>query len=55
MIPLKTLLIRRDLVLTTFRHQFSLYKLFSSYFRVLAFILVGRADCLEHLGVICCR
>ena len=45
--------IRRDLVLTIFRNQFSLYKSFSSYFRILIFILVDRAACWEHLGIIC--
>ena len=37
--------IRRDLVLTIFRNQFSLYKLFNSYFRILIFILVDGAVC----------
>ena len=37
--------IRRDLVLTIFRNQFSLYKLFNSYFRILIFTLVDGAVC----------
>ena len=34
------------------RNQFSLYKSFSSYFRILIFILVDRAVCSEHLRII---
>ena len=45
--------IRRDLVLAIFRNQFSLYKLFNSYFRILIFTLVDGAVCYEHLGIIC--
>ena len=45
--------IRRDLVLAIFRSQFVLYKSFSNYFQILTFILVERAECWEHLGVIC--
>lgn len=44
--------IRRDLVLTVFRNHFTLYKSFSSYFEILIFILIDRADCLEHLDVL---
>ena len=45
--------IRRDLVLTIFRNQFSLYKSFISYFRILIFILVDWNVCWKHLGIIC--
>ena len=43
-----------NLVLTILRTQFSSYKSFISYFRILMFILVDSWQiCWEHLGIIC--
>ena len=44
---------RRDLVLTIFSNQFSLFKSFSNYFQILIFIPVERSNCWDHLDVIC--
>ena len=52
-LTLDATVIRRDLVLTIFRNQFSSYKSINCYFRILIFILVDRDVCWEHLVIIC--
>ena len=42
---------RHVLVLTIFRNQFSLYKSYSSYFRILIFILADRVECWGYLPI----